>query len=182
MRSPGSKLLNLQVVKHCLARVSIGAERGEELWSFKCLFKLVRTDAKGCRLLAKCQLRSCHGQSTYSTVASQQIRTSYRAPCVRPSSRIHVSTPSGASSVGNDALILVLAVVWNGDIGIRYRSSRFGCSVGSVIVGGPRKMVFSTFADTIDANDSNGSKEAEKKCILDVPYVGTGLNQRVKAL
>jgi hypothetical protein len=53
------------------------------------------------------------------TVASQQIRTSYRAPGVRPSSSIHVSMPFGSSDVGNEALSRVLAVEWSGDNGIR---------------------------------------------------------------
>ena len=43
-------------------------------------------------------------------------------------------------------------------------------------------MVFSTFADTTDANKSKGSKKDEEKCILNALYVGTGLNRCVKAV
>ena len=159
MHFPRSKLLDLEFIELCLATVSVDAERGDELWSFECLFKSVRIEMKSRRLLAKVSCGAAIGLLSARTVASQQIRTSYRAPGVRPSSRIHVSTPLGASPVGNDALILVLAVVKSGDIGIRHRSSRFGCSVGIVIAGGPRKMVFSTFADTSEKMGAQTSRE-----------------------
>jgi hypothetical protein len=60
-----------------------------------------------------------HNGTADLTVASQQIRTSYRAPGIRLSSRIHVSIPLGVLVVGNEALSRVLVVEWSGDRGIR---------------------------------------------------------------
>jgi hypothetical protein len=47
---------------------------------------------------------------TSLTVASQQIRTSYRALGVRPSSKNQLSTPLGESVAGKEAFSLVLTV------------------------------------------------------------------------
>lgn len=80
--------------------------------------------------------------------------------------------PLGASSVGKEAFKCVLAERWEGDNGIKERSSRFGCATGMEIAGGPRNIVFSTFAET---NEQKSPSNGWNNIIIDVVRIGVGI-------
>lgn len=62
----------------------------------------------------------------------------------------HVDLPLAKSSVGNIASMCVLSDQFSGVRVSRLRLNRDGCCSGMLTGSGPRKMVFSTFADASD--------------------------------
>ena len=74
--------------------------------------------------------------------------------------------PLVALLVGNEAFSRVLTVGWSGDIGIKWRSPRFGSGVGIVMAGGPRKTVFSTLAKTADRKEDRRIKQDTRSILI----------------
>lgn len=83
------------------------------------------------------------------TVAGQQMRTSYLRPSSRSCRRYHDSRPRGAGLEGNCTGSCVGRMVCDGDRRCSRRVSKLGRTLGRTTGRGPRKMVFSTLALTV---------------------------------
>jgi len=131
------------------------------------------------RHVSKHQLRICEGKgnnltifmhkycskkSTIAlTVAGQQMRTSYLRPASRCGRRYHDSRPRGADFEGNWTGSCVGRIDCAGVKVGRRRLSRLGRTLGRTMAGGPRKMVFSTLAFTVQACVTTRSSPARTR-------------------
>lgn len=84
---------------------------------------------------------------------------------MRFSRKYHDSVPWGASSVGKDAFSWVRSLEFNGESLSSPRSSS-PVSVGGIVAEvGPRKMVFSTLAETEDQR-ADRSRRDHGRCMV----------------
>jgi hypothetical protein len=103
------------------------------------------------------------GRRDELTVAGQQMRTSYLLPSSRPRSRYQDSRPRGTDSVGNCTGTRIGRIVSAGDKRCKPKSCNLERTLGRVTGLGPRNIVFSTLAFTVQACVTMQSSPAERR-------------------
>jgi hypothetical protein len=111
----------------------------------------------------KCVERLGIRKSNRLTVAGQQMRTSYLLPSSSPRRRYQDSRPRGTESVGNCTGSCVGRMVSEGDRTWRRRWSKLGWTLERVTGRGPRNIVFSTLAFTVQSCVTTTSRVARAR-------------------